>query len=111
PVGRTVKTLNLSRMKLGSRGAEIVARMLRNNDTLKHLIVHDNRLGSKDGEEQDSDRPIGHDSGCKILIDAQRARATGLMIDFGDQNWLSKDEEKLVTASVFDCSKKLLFAE
>ncbi|MFI5344214.1 MAG: hypothetical protein ACHQUC_08345, partial [Chlamydiales bacterium] len=37
PVGRTVKTLNLSRMKLGSRGAEIVARMLRNNDTLKHL--------------------------------------------------------------------------
>lgn len=99
PVGKNVKTLNLSYMKLGSRGAELVAGMLKSNDTLEKLIVYSSRLGSKNGIGHDWDRPYGSASGCQILVDAKRARSAPLTIDFGckgGSNWLTREEIELV---------------
>ncbi|MFI5344215.1 MAG: hypothetical protein ACHQUC_08350 [Chlamydiales bacterium] len=102
-LSRSVKTLDLSYIKLGTLGALQVAGMLMRNTTLEKLVVHGNRLGSARGIGHDWDRPEGFASGCRILIDAQKSRATPLNIDFGypsnDCNWLSEGEKELVDQS------------
>lgn len=94
PEGASVTTLDLSYVKLGARGAEKVAAMLKTNQTLQKLIVESCRLGVMHDLDRNYQRP--RMSGCEILVGAALVRSTQLTMDFGHRNWLDEHDKELV---------------